>query len=121
MLLTAFACCVLPADSLRAQESNKPALESLQKTAPTQDELEAKFKAALTEATLNGRWCGIKDGQLSPERDEKYTIVSVSRVSGDNWLINARLKYGEREIVAPIPAQVKWAGDTPVICVTDLT
>ena len=49
------------------------------------------------------------------------TIVSVTKQDGDNWLINARMKYGDSEIVAPIPAQVKWAGDTPVICITNLT
>lgn len=110
---------------LGAQEPQKPGgadkTAAPAKAAPSQAELEEKFISALTRATLSGRWCVIKDGQLTPEKDEKYTIVGVTRLAGDNWLINARLKYGEREIIAPIPAQVKWAGDTAVICVTDLT
>lgn len=105
--------------ALHAQDAPKPAGPAA--TQPSQSELEAKFISTLTEATLAGRWSGIKNGALTPERDEKYSIVSVTKLDGDNWLINARMKYGDREIVAPIPAQVKWAGDTPVICVTDLT
>jgi hypothetical protein len=85
-----------------------------------QEDLEAKFKNTLTQATLSGRWCGIKEGALTPDKEEKYTIVGVTKLGGDNWLINARIQYGNRDIVAPIPAQVKWAGDTAVICVTNL-
>jgi hypothetical protein len=79
------------------------------------EELEAKFKATLTKATFSGRWCGIKDGKLTPEKEDKYTIVGVTKLGGETWIINARIQYGEKDFVAPIPVQVKWAGDTPVI------
>ncbi len=84
------------------------------------EELEAKFKATLTRATLSGRWCAIKDGQLGPEKEDKYTILGVAKLAGDAWLITARIQYGQRDIVAPIPVQVKWAGDTPVIVVDNI-
>jgi hypothetical protein len=51
---------------------------------------------------------------------EQYHIDGISHVSGDTWLFRTRLQYGEREIPAPIPLTVKWAGDTPVITLTDL-
>ncbi len=86
----------------------------------TPEELEAKFKATLTKATLAGRWCSLKDGQLGPEKEDKYTIIGVNKVGGDVWLINARIQYGKQDITAPIPVQVKWAGDTPVIIVDDV-
>ena len=79
------------------------------------NELEAQFTATLTQATLKGRWCAIKDGQLGPEQEDKYNILGVSKIGGDIWLINARIQYGTNDIVAPIPVHVKWAGDTPVI------
>lgn len=114
--------------NLSAQDERKPELVSgaggapaaSGKAQPSREELEAKFKSRLTQATLRGRWCGIKDGSLTPEKEEKYTIVGVTKLEGDNWLIHARIQYGNRDVVAPIPAQVKWAGDTAVICVTDL-
>jgi hypothetical protein len=81
------------------------------------EELEAKFKETLSKATLSGRWCSIKNGDLGEEKADKYTINSVAKISGDTWVINARIQYGQRDIIAPIPVKVKWAGDTPVIIV----
>ena len=80
-------------------------------------ELEAKFKEAMTAVTMSGRWCPLKDGVLGAEKDDKYTIVSVEKSGGDSWVIHARIQYGKLDIVAPIPVQVKWAGDTAVIIV----
>ena len=116
-----------------SQETTKPATpkqtdkpkEPAAKTSPekpklTQEELEAKFKTTLTKATMSGRWCSIKDGQLGLEKEDKYTIISVNKAGGDVWVINARIQYGKKDITAPIPVHVKWAGDTPVIIVDDV-
>jgi len=86
----------------------------------SQEELEAKFKATLTKATMSGRWCGIKDGKLTPEKEDKYTIVSVNKLGGEAWIIHARIQYGNKDFVAPIPVFVKWAGDTPVITLDNI-
>ncbi len=85
------------------------------------EDLEAKFKEAMTAVTMSGRWCPLKDGVLGAEKEDKYTIVSVEKVSGDMWTINARMRYKQLEIVAPIPVKVKWAGDTAVITVDKMT
>ncbi len=84
---------------------------------PGPAELETKFKEMLTNATLTGRWCSIKDGVLGPEKEDKYSIVGVTKVTGDNWIVKARIQYNNNDIVAPIPVTVKWAGDTPVLIV----
>ena len=97
-----------------------PAQSVAEKSKATPEELEARFKATMTKATMSGRWCGIKDGVLGEEKADKYTIVSVTKVNGDNWIINARIQFNKMDIVAPIPVQVKWAGDTPVIIVDKL-
>ena len=119
--LIAIAILLIAASSLsRAQESksadSKPPAPPA-KPKLTQEELEAKFKATLTKATMSGRWCGIKDGKLTPEKEDKYTIVSVNKLGGEAWIINARIQYGEKDFTVPVPVQVKWAGDTPVITV----
>ena len=113
LLITAFLPFLFSQNAL-AQNVKKSAAE---KPKPTQEELEAAFKATLSKATLAGRWCSIKDGKLGPEKEDKYTISSVVKVGGDMWLVNARIQYGKKDFVAPIPVQVKWAGDTPVIIV----
>lgn len=84
-------------------------------------EQEAKLIATLTNATMTGRYCGVKDGKLGPEKEDAYTIVGLKKLSGDQWQINARLKYGGKEIDLPLPAQVKWAGDTPVLILDKVT
>src|SRR5258708_25479915 len=84
---------------------------------PTLAELEKIFINTLTKATLSGHWSMIQDGQLSSEKTDRCTITSVMKLAGDAWLINARIQYGQKNIVAPIPVQVKWAGDTAVLIV----
>ena len=117
----AFGEHVLAQDAKKSDDSDKPkdvpTQASPDKPKPSPEELEAKFKATLSQATLAGRWCSIKDGQLGPEIEDKYTILGVTKLGGDVWLINARIQYGKQDFVAPIPVQVKWAGDTPVIVV----
>ena len=104
------------ASLVRAQESSAPA-------APVASaaELEAKFQETMSAATMSGQWAPIKDGALGEAKPEKYIIVSVAKTDGDNWVINAKMRYKQQDIVAPIPVEVKWAGDTAVIIVNNLT
>jgi hypothetical protein len=81
------------------------------------EELETRFKATMTKATMSGRWCLIEDGTLGPEKEDKYTILSVSKLGGDAWIVNARIEYNQKSMVVPVPVAVKWAGDTPVLIV----
>ena len=77
------------------------------------------FQEMMSGVTLVGHSTRLdKDGLFGEER---YTIDKVSKLTGDTWLFQTRLKYGSREIPVPIPLTVKWAGDTPVITLTDLS
>ncbi len=107
------------APAAQAQDTPQPAkAETASAVTP---EMEAKLIATLTKATFKGRWAGIKDGQLGPEKEDSYEIVSVTKIGGDKWTINARLSYAGRSIVLPIPAQVQWAGDTAVLVIDQLS
>ncbi len=90
------------------------------KPAATAEQLEASFKAILTKATMSGRWCSVKDGKLGPEKEDQYNIVSANKLDGAKWVINTRIKMYNREVVVPIPVEVKWAGDTAVLIVDKL-
>jgi len=82
---------------------------------------EERFKVLFTKAYLSGRWAALKDGQLGEERSgDKYNIVNVIKGSGDKWIVNARMKYGDREFPLPIPVQMKFVGDTAIMEVNDL-
>lgn len=117
ILLSAVALCLAFVSPTTAQETKKVE-DASAKTG--QEALEAEFIASMTNATMSGRWTGIKDGALTPEKTDTYDIISVAKVSGDNWLVNARIRYGKLDLVAPVPVQVKWAGDTAVIGLTDM-
>jgi hypothetical protein len=53
--------------------------------------------------------------------EEEYVIDTVSRIAGDRWLFHTTLKLGSRDVTVPIPVTILWAGDTPVITLTDLS
>lgn len=102
------------------KEESEPEPAEKDEEAARRLELEKEFREALTNVTFRGRWCLIKDGELGPEREETYTIRTAMKAGGDNWLIFARVQFGDKDVTLPVPVQVKWAGDTPVITVTDV-
>lgn len=85
--------------------------------AETEDAHLREFQKMMSGATLVGHFSS-GDGTLSEER---YTIQSVTHLRGNTWLFQSRIQYGERDVTIPVPLQVQWAGDTPVITLTDLT
>jgi hypothetical protein len=98
-------------------EEEKPAAKAPEDAARA--ELEKKFQETLGNSVLTGRWRLVEDGKLGEEREEKYTIGAVTKAAGDLWLIQARIQYGGKDVTIPVPVTVKWAGDTPVIQVTN--
>jgi hypothetical protein len=102
----------------KTEATSKPG-PAAQKPLPADPE--EQFKALFTNAYLSGRWAPLKDGTLGEERSgDKYQIVSVTKGSGDNWTVNAKMKYRDQEIVMPIPVQMKFAGDTAILVVDNL-
>ena len=89
------------------------------KAPPTQAELEKQFEQSMTGVTLAGHSTRLNREGLAPG-EEKYVIEKVSKLSGETWLIHARMQYGSHDLPVPIPVTIKWAGDTPVIELTDL-
>jgi hypothetical protein len=84
-----------------------------------QGDLEKRFQQMMSGVALVGHSTNLKNERISGE--EKYVIDKVSKLGGDTWLFHARLQYGSHDIPVPLPVTIKWAGDTPVITLTDLT
>jgi hypothetical protein len=78
-----------------------------------------RFEAMMSGVTLVGRSILWNHDGLSGE--ERYVIGKVSKLSGDTWVFQARLDFGSHNFPLPIPVRILWAGDTPVITLTDLT
>jgi hypothetical protein len=83
--------------------------------------LEKKFIEDMAGVVFTGSYSLTRDGKENPAEMEKYTITRVTKGENDNWVFQARIQYGKHDLALPIGLKVKWAGDTPVITLTDLT
>ena len=83
-------------------------------------ELFAQFESLLKKSSMIGTFT--IDGDREGRRiDERYDISRVvKQPEGDYWVFYSRIKYGDHDVTLPIPVQIKWAGNTPVITVDNL-
>jgi hypothetical protein len=81
---------------------------------------EKAFAESMTNVVLDGSFTVNRGGETRV-REEKYTVESVSKVSGDIWIFQARIQYGDHDVTVPVPVKLLWAGDTPVVSLTDAT
>lgn len=90
------------------------------KEVATQDMLDHKFQEMMRGTTLVGRSASLNSDSIGGE--ERYVIDGVSKLTGDTWMLRTRLQCcGKNELPVPLPVSIKWAGDTPVITLTDLS
>lgn len=93
--------------------ADKPAAQAL-----SQEELENQFEETMSGATLVGTFTlGKPDGKLN---EEKYTIESAKKLKNGKWQFKSRIEYGGKDMTVPLALDVHWAGDTPVITLTDM-
>ena len=82
---------------------------------------EEAFAKKLSGCALVGRFTMDRQPADKPAREERYDLISVSKIDGELWLFNARIKYGKHDVTVPLTLKVLWAGDTPVITLDDMT
>ena len=87
--------------------------------AEAQAERDRAFEEMMTNVTLVGQSTSFDREGIAGK--EEYVIEKVSRVAGDRWLFQTTMKLGSGDVTVPIPITVLWAGDTPVITLTDLS
>ena len=109
-----FACVVLIAQVALAQQAGKD------KPVPNQEELEEQFAETMSGATLVGRFTLGKQQGDKPLTEDKYTLGKVSKLKNGLWSFETRIQYGDHDVKVPLALEVKWAGDTPVITLTDV-
>jgi hypothetical protein len=81
--------------------------------------LEGDFERMMNGATLVGHSTMAHRDGLSGE--ERYAIDKVSKIGAETWLFQTRMHFGGHDLPLPVPVTIKWAGDTPVITLTDLS
>lgn len=82
-------------------------------------DLERQFSERMRGATLVGRFT-IAGREDAPPRPDRYDIASVEKVGDDRWRFNARIRYGDVDVTLPVTVPMRWAGDTPVVTLTDV-
>jgi hypothetical protein len=88
-------------------------------TADEQARLEKEFQESMTDVVLVGTCNVTRTGDDAKLRPERYEVKSVNHVAGDIWTFTTRIQYGERDVTVPVPVKLMWAGDTPVVTLTD--
>jgi hypothetical protein len=116
MRIALIALAFLVPALVQAQEPAKPA----EKAELSPEELIKKLEKDLTGVKLVGRFTVTGKAEMTP-KEEEYTITSAMKLTDpDLWMIKARIKYGKTDAVFPIPLLIKWAGDTPIITMTNM-
>jgi hypothetical protein len=108
----------------RGQEDQRPVANAqFPEQAPaaqSKEQLEKKFAEMLSGATLKGYYTTGRDNN-GPPKEDKYSIESVTKLSGDLFLFRVKIQYAGQNTVVPLPLRVLWAGDTPVITLDKLS
>ena len=88
---------------------------------PEQDEtaLITQLEQHLTGAIFVGRFT--VTGSEEPPVEERYEIISANKTDeGDWWILRARIRYGDIDLTVPVPLEIIFSGDTPVITIDSL-
>lgn len=113
--------CILPITALAAQppESQPPEVDPTIADAARVAELEK----TLTNAALVGNFTVTGEGQRPDAgklTTERYELGEVKHLGSNQWLIQSRIKYGDHDVTVPLTLPIRWAGDTPMICVDEM-
>jgi hypothetical protein len=86
-----------------------------------QAQREAKFAEALSGAVLVGTFSidGVKADKLP--FTERYELKSVKKGKDGLWTFTAHVTYLKLDITLPVSVPVVWAGDTPMVSLSNAT
>lgn len=109
--LLAFALLLTAAAPIAADDAKEKKYD--------QAELEKKFAETMSGATMSGHFT--VTGSDKAPRKESYTLGKVYKAkTGDYWIFETRIQYGDNDVTLPLSIPVLWAGDTAVITVDKL-
>ena len=100
------------------------------RTVPLEElsERERAFAERMQNVDLVGHFTiegieGLEDveGVSRDKNPERYEIASVSKLEGegDRWRFDVRVVYMSVDVTLPVVVPIVWAGDTPMVSITD--
>ncbi|HJN45458.1 MAG: hypothetical protein CL477_16225 [Acidobacteria bacterium] len=83
-------------------------------------ELERDFTERMQNVVLVGHFT-IEGRETSGGSPERYEISRVAKVGDDRWRFDVHMVYGSVDATLPVVVPIVWAGDTPMVTITDFT
>ena len=83
-------------------------------------ELERDFTDRMRNVVLVGNFT-IEGRERRDGLPERYEISEVTKLDADRWRFDARVTYGNVDVTLPVVVPVVWAGDTPMVTITDFS
>ena len=111
--LIVICVCGIAATTSSAQDdkSKKP-------SAVDRKKLEKEFTEKLSRVALTGQFSITTSEKPQSSKPDSYKIDKITKLKGDYWMFHYRRSPS---LVIPIALKVVWAGDTPMITMTDVT
>ena len=81
-------------------------------------ERESSFAERMRDVVLIGHFT-VEGQERQDGLPERYEIAGVSKLDGDRWRFDVRLQYGDVDATLPVAVPMLWAGDTPMVSLTD--
>ena len=83
-------------------------------------DLERDFTGRMQNVVLVGHFT-IEGRETRGGSPERYEIASVTKVDEDQWRFDVRMVYGSVDVTLPVVVPMVWAGDTPMVSITDFS
>lgn len=83
---------------------------------PEMSASEKQFQEAINNVKLVGYYT---TGDSAELHEDSYVIERISKVKEDTWRFEARILYNKKDFKVAMNLPVKFAGDTPVISLTN--
>ena len=82
--------------------------------------LERDFTERMQGVVLVGHFT-IEGRETGGGQPERYEIARVSKVGDNRWRFDVHMIYGSVDVTLPVVVPIVWAGDTPMVSITDFT
>lgn len=82
------------------------------------DARERAFAERMRNVVLTGHFT-IEGRERRDGLPERYAITSATKLDGDRWRFDVHMTYGSVDATLPVVVPIVWAGDTPMVSITD--
>ncbi len=81
-------------------------------------DLERDFSERMQNVVLEGHFT-FEGRERQDGNPERYEISRVTKLDGDRWRFDVHLTYLSVDATVPVVVPIVWAGDTPMVSITD--